>query len=519
MGKHRSVARRIIDGVLGGGGFTITNIIVNVVLIRLVLDCLPRDVSGIWFLFISIGLYVAFFDLGISPTISREIGFVLGSSTTSESEKARGVADIIATGVRVFQVSAAVVFWIALLGGGAFVLSLAPVGAEREIAIAWGVFSLGASVNILGGAAYATLYGLGHVATERIVRAAGLWLWLALSALFLYLDFGIIGLSAAWVTQNLLARGIGWLLIYRYNPELRDSGGRASMEIFKAMAMPSIKWAAIGLGALLILQADNPIIALVMGPEAIPPYEAALKMILAMMTFSLLVVTSSTPYVSRAWGAGQMNVVREILLRNVRYGVSAMVVLVAYLGVFGDAVVSLWLGPGNFVGYPVLWTLLAMLTLEVHHIVHASTVMGAGHIVFLRASLLAGAMKVALSLVLARYYGLLGVALGTFIAQLLTNNWYAPYVSLRMFEIRFSRYLIKYLAPMAVLLCAMLSMNYWLLGRVAGDGPLWVIVRSFPLSMAVGGCLVMFVVLDRAERGRIAALVPGLRRRKKGKGE
>jgi len=505
--KAQSIARKIVNGVLGGGGFTITSIVTNVVLISFVMDFLPKDISGLWFLFISFGLYIAFFDLGFSPTISREIGFILGSTMLSEEEKAQGVRDIIATSLRVFQVTSVLVFVLALTAGGAFVLSLAPEGSITEVGIAWGIFSFGAAVNILGGAAFATLYGLGYVATERIVRSIGLWLWLLLSVASLYMGFGIVGLSVAWVTQNLLARAIGWVLIYRYNPELRHKKGRVGMDIFKKMAMPSIKWAAIGLGALFILQSDNPIIAAIFGPEAIPPYEAASKMVIAMMTFSLLVVTSSTPFVSRAWSAGNVEGVRSLLIRNVRYGMSIMVVFVAYLAVFGEMVVDLWLGPGNFVGYPVLWTLLAVLTFEAHHVIHASAAMGAGHIVFLRAALLSGILKIGLSVMLARYYGLLGVAMGTLIAQLLTNNWYAPFVALRLFEVRFTDYLKTCVLPLMLLLGLMVFLNAWMRDLLFNGSLLMVVLKSLSLSCFIGGLVFWFLLISKEERGKIVTLV------------
>ena len=438
-----AAGKKILHGVIGGTGQTIVAILVAFVQIRLILSFLPKDISGTWFLFLSIGAYMTYFDLGISPTLSREISFITGRPETKASEKTQHIANLIATCQRFFQSIAAAVFLLGFGLGALFLLKIAPAADQRAIPLAWMIFSLGASLNLLGGAAFAALYGTGNVATERLIRATTQLMGLGFSALFLYLRIGIIGLSVAWVSQNLIARLWGWRALHRYHPELKAARGQATRATAKKIAVPSLKWAAMGLGAILILQTDNPIIAATIGVVFIPSYEAAAKIVSALMTFSLLVVTSSTPFLSKTYAAGDMASFRSLLLRNVRFGMAAMLILASFFAVFGDRVIDIWLGPGNFVGFPVLWTLLIMLTLETHHVIHATATMAAGHLIFLWTAILSGVLKIAMSVLLASHLGLWGVALGTLIAQLLTNNWYAPYSTLRIFNLSFTSYLKK----------------------------------------------------------------------------
>lgn len=60
---------------------------------------------------------------------------------------------------------------------------------------------------------------------------------------------------------------------------------------------------------------------------------------------------------------------------------------------------------------------------------------------------------------LIQKFGLLGVALGTLIAQLLTNNWYVSFVSLRVLKIPFADYSARVLFPIGGILFASLGAN------------------------------------------------------------
>jgi O-antigen/teichoic acid export membrane protein len=495
-----AAGKKILHGVIGGTAQTLVTILVAFVQIRLILSFLPKDISGTWFLFLSIGAYMTYFDLGISPTLSREISFIMGKPGINASEKTQHIADLITTCQRFFQSIAVAVFLLGFGLGALFLLKIAPSADQRTIPLAWMIFSLGASLNLLGGAAFAALYGTGNVATERLIRATTQLIGLGFSALLLYGGFGIIGLSVAWVSQNLIARLWGWRALFRYHPDLKAKRGTATLTTAKKIAVPSLKWAAMGLGAILILQTDNPIIAATMGVVFIPSYEAAAKIVSALMTFSLLIVTSSTPFLSKAYAAGDLASFRSLLLRNVRLGMAAMLILAAFFTVFGDRVIDVWLGPGNFVGFPVLWTLLIMLTLEAHHVIHATATMAAGHLIFLWMAILSGIIKVGLSVLLASHLGLWGVALGTLIAQLLTNNWYAPYATLKIFNLAFAHYVKKIVFPLSVLALSMVTLNLGLRYTTNSMPALAALIVSFIVSSAAGLSIVSLFMMVPDER-------------------
>ena len=498
-----TVGRKIYLGVISGAVFTTISVVIGFVQFRLIMDFLPKELVGIWFLFLSFGAYIAYFDLGISPTISREVGFITGRTQLDEEGRDREISDLFATCLRIFQILALIVFFLGFVLGGLFLWRVAPAGNHKEIGIAWVVFTFGASINILGGAWFATLYGLGYVVTERILRGFTQILGLALSALFLYFGYGIIGLSVAWVLQGVIVRAAGWITLHRKYPVLKSIQGKASKALFKKIAIPSLKMAATGLGAILILQTDNIVIASVLGPAAIPPYEAVAKLANHCFGLSILIISSSTPFLSKLYAAGDIEGVRNLTLKNVRYSMAFMTLTVSFLALFGDRAIHIWLGKGNFIGFPVLWVFLAMLTLEVHHNILGSATMATGRIVFYWIALGAGLLNIVLTLILVKHLGLLGVALGTLFAQMLTNNWYVTLVSLRLFKIPLIDYLKKTVIPLGLVFLIMLVVNKGICLLVDPLSELTGLILAFFISALLGLFLVGIVILSKQERQKI----------------
>ena len=499
--------KRILRGVFGGGAQTFISIAVSIIQIRLVLSFVPRDIAGTWFLFLTIGAYIAFFDLGVGPTLSREIGFATGRSGGPE-KAAAAIAGIIATCSRLFQLISLAVFAVACSAGAFFLGGRAAGGGE--ILAAWLIFSAGAVLNLLGGTAFSALYGLGHVGTERLNRAVFQAAGLVLAFAALKAGLGIKGLALAWAVQNLLARLSAWALLNRYHPELKAHKGVPSMAIARRILGPSMKWAGMNLGALFILNSDNILISSLIGSSAIPPYEAVAKVISAIMILSMLNVASSVPFLSKAHAAGETGAFHSLFYRNIRFGVGLIIILTSFFSVFGERIINVWLGPGNFAGFAVLWILSATLIMEVHHTIHATVTMSAGHIIFLKAALLAGFLKVASSAWLSSYFGIAGIAAGTLLAQVLTNNWYAPYITLKLFNIPAGRYFREVGFPLLALLALTLGSNVLLI-RLTGDLPeLPGLLLSFPLSFAIGAGLFIALVLPRDERLRAAVFFKGL---------
>jgi O-antigen/teichoic acid export membrane protein len=451
-----SVFRRIAAGVLAGWLNAAVGVVVSLVQVRLVFRALPLELTGVWFLFLTLAGYVALFDLGIGPTLSREISFALGGAA-GERETRQRVADLVGTAGRFFAWISSAVLAVSLPAGLWFLSLVAPPAHLREVQVAWCVFVVGAALNVFGNAAFAGLVGLGSVGAERGVRTAVQVLYLGFLYVALSSGTGMLGLSVAFVANGAVLTFAGWIALRRELPWLGEHRARRS-GMLRAIMAPSAKWALTAFGSLLILDTDNVIIARAMGPAAIPSYSLIAKLAGMSVYLAGLLAISSAPFVSVAHARGDDEAIRDIALRNVRVGMGFMAVASAWTIVFAGPFVDLWVGPGHFVGTAIVAVFVTMMFLEAHHRFHATIAMSMGHVVFHWWALGAGVLNLALTLALVRTHGLLGVALGSMIAQMLTNNWYVPAYTLRLLRLPAGAYLGAVGLPVvAVLAAALLS--------------------------------------------------------------
>ena len=264
--------RQIANGAVASLLYMATVVLVSMVQLRLVVQMLPPNIAGVWLLFMTIGAYVAFFDLGINPTIGREISFLSAASGLIEPERNKRIAELLNTVRLAFYGIAFCVGAVTLVVGEIIISRYAQSPVDFSLGPAWVLFSVGASLNLIGGPNFAALFGLGHVAAEKVIRSISLLIGLALTILFLKLRWAIVGLALAWLLQN----GLAILIAHYYlrRKSVVSSGMRISpnWNVAKKLAAPSLKLAAIQLGAVLILQSANPIIAVVIGTVAIPRY-------------------------------------------------------------------------------------------------------------------------------------------------------------------------------------------------------------------------------------------------------
>ena len=500
--------RHIARGAVASIVFTSTSVVVAVVQLRLIVHFLPADLAGLWLLFLTVGSYVTFFDLGISPTVGREMSFAIGAKDTDEQDRKRRIGELLTTLWRALRFLAVCAGFVSTVVGEALILSSHNYRENRTVQLTWAIFGFGASLNLLGGSALAGLYGLGRVATEKLIRSVSLTVGLVLTATTLMFNWGILGLAIAWLIQGALAGGLGWYYLRRAFPEIFDLSFSPNWILAKKLVGPSLKLALIQLGAIFILQSANPLIAVMLGTSAIPPYEALAKIAATLMTLALLIVNSSAPYFSMSYAAGEYDNVTKLLARNLQIGVGLIIILGAFVAINGDRMVAVWLGRSRFAGFFVLWVLLFMVLLEVHHVIFATAVMAAGQIVFAWAALISGALNIILAISLVGRFGLLGIALAIAIAQLVTNNWYVPYVAVRFFKISIPHLARTVWWPLTLLMATEIAADILVrrLPWLSGEG-LARLTVSFLASTCIGIFFWVWLVLERGERIQILSWI------------
>jgi len=177
------------------------------------------------------------------------------------------------------------------------------------------------------------------------------------------------------------------------------------------------------------------------------------------------------PFISRKSAAGDQSGIHRMLMLNTIIGMTIQFAAVSLLAVFGDYIMQLWLGPGHFVGWGIMWVFCIMLTLENHHVIFAKFGLSAKvDPTWGKMSLLSGTLNLILTFIGIQWLGLLGVALGTMVSQIMTNNWYAVVKTMRILNLKLLEYLkgsaFIWLSSGLLLLSAMLCIRSLISGMI-----------------------------------------------------
>jgi O-antigen/teichoic acid export membrane protein len=497
LNAQAGVNRKLLGGVLGGVTFTAVGIAVSLLQFSILLRRLPIEQAGIWMIFANLGSYVLFLDLGLAPTLGRQISFAMGDPALDEVARGARINTLVRSCTTFVSVLALVVALFGAGGGWSYLRTIVPAALAAPTRSAWFVYVVGAALNLVGEGWFAGIYGLGHILAEKMIRSLGAMLGLLFMTVAVFSGKGFLALATAYVLQSACFLLMAKIVFSRLaSPFAR---GSFDPKILKGLMVPSFKYAATLLGGILILQTDNVVIASMLGPAVVPNYQAVAKIVTILMSLSMMLVTTSSPHVSQAHARGDKTAVIHLLSRNLRFGLGVMVVLGTFIACFTDRFITAWLGPGHFVGFPIVWVLLAVMLLEAHHQAMASVTMATGRIAFLAPALIAGLLNLVFSVVLARRFGLIGVVFGTMTAQVLTNNWYVPWYTMRLFGIPWRRHVKTVLLPLAYLLVSMLVVGFSVRALTMHLSAVLSVAIGV-LSTALAGAICFSVMFNTGER-------------------
>ncbi len=474
---QEGVEGKILRGVSANWLGKLLGIVFSLVLTPILFHRLSQDELGLWYLVVQVSGLLALFDFGISPTLIRRIAMARADASSGDpliAGKGRAeIAGLISTGRTTFRWLALATVLIGGLLGSAAISSIDSQGtgtgtilASWLVVCATNAFSIRTNIFscLVSGIGMAGWSGLTSVVSTLVVFAAQITA--------LWSGGGLLHLSLITLLGPAINGALAYTLLRRHAPDLLTAGATPSSALFRSIFRPALRlWVTI-LGAFLILKTDQYFIALYLGPASIPDYQAAYQVISNVFAIAVSFAGASSVFISQLWAAGDRPAIHRLVFGSLRAGLMCMACGSAFLLTSGREFFDAWLGPGHFVGYQLLIIFCIMLFLEAQHVIVATASRATEDEAFALWALGAGLLNLALTWALIGPFGLLGVALGTMIAQLTTNNWYAVVRGFRRLGIPLMKHLRLVIAP--VLAIFILGISAGMLMKTQGpSGPWW----------------------------------------------
>ncbi|HZR18243.1 MAG TPA: lipopolysaccharide biosynthesis protein [Verrucomicrobiae bacterium] len=448
------------------------NILFGLVLMPVLFRHLPKQELGLWLMLGQTWAALSIFDFGFGVVLTRRMAFVArcGGQRLDAARNA-DLAELVALGRRLYTWLGFLSLAISFATGFWFLRGIGLAGQPASAAwTAWAVLCLAQGISTWAAGWTCLLQALGYVGWDTIVASVVNALTLLVQILVVLAGGGVVGLAVTAAVGALVQRLSIVRLVRsrcRYLP-LRHTRWRTGL--FREMLPLALRAWLTSVGYLLLANTDQFFIAAFRGTTALPPFRAAFLLVINLHLLAGVFSGASPVFVSQLWQAGDMEGIRVILRRNAQIGLWTMACGAAAILALGPALFQLWLGPGNFVGYPVLAVFLAIFLLEHHANVFSTCGRATDDEAYAASSIATGLLKIFLAWFLTARFGLVGLACSTLLAQAAVNDWFMVWRSARRLNVKFGAHFREVLLPFAVLFLASLCLGLFLksLTRQAG---------------------------------------------------
>lgn len=416
----------------------------------LVLPLLLRALSsaelGIWYVFMTISALVSMLDMGLTPTLARNVSYVMGGAKRLQKDGYEIVdhtADIdyglvkaiIAASRRIFLFIAAAALVLLAAPGSAYVLYVSRNQVDQQaVLLAWGIFVFATVLNLFYKYYTPLLQGRGLFAGFYKSSALANLGFVAITAVLLQAGLGLLAVALGYLVSALVGRWLSWH--YFYDASFKAQLERAPAAVLSTADILSTMWHnawRLGLGvigAFLILRANTLLASAYLGLATTAAYALTLQVFSVLQSVSTVVFQVQLPKLAQYRVTNQ----RQALIHTMELG------LAYALGLFTlGTLVLLWLGTPliraiggqtQLLSVPLLAWIGLMMLLELNHSLAAGVIVTGNQVPFVKSALLSGA-AIVLSSWLGLKYGNLSLAwlIGSqFTVQLAYNNWKWPWI-------------------------------------------------------------------------------------------
>jgi O-antigen/teichoic acid export membrane protein/peptidoglycan/xylan/chitin deacetylase (PgdA/CDA1 family) len=460
---------RLTRNVLASWAAQIVQIIGGFMLPRLIDQNLGQTLLGIWDFSWSLVAYLTTAQLGIGSSIDRYV------SRHRAAGDYRSLNEVVSSvmGVQLVAASIAALVTVTLVLAipTFFAARLGPAVSTAQ----WVVLFLGLSIavdmafdvfrGVITGCHRWDLFNLADtcsyittlVAMIVVLEVGG---GLTQIALAYFVGAGIMQLTRSWAA-------------YRVCPELQLRRAYASWSIAKEMMAFGLKGAMYVVSRLILFQANALIVAWSIGPAALAIYARPISLTRQVESFVNKLAWVITPTASSMQRLGRQKELRGLLIQSTRYAVALALPALLFLGILGEKVLELWMGPAYARG-DLIAIIAAGFFLLLSQGPAAALLKGLNqHGVAGITSMVAAFLGVLLGIVLVGILqtGLVGAAATIAITLTLGNGLVIPIHACRAIGLPLRVFAARSLA-LPVLCCLPFSTALWIVRSVSPYNPL-----------------------------------------------
>jgi O-antigen/teichoic acid export membrane protein len=458
------------------------NITIGVFLMPYTVRHLGTSEYGLWMLVASMTAYFNLLDLGYGNGLVRHVADAdaRGNTALVNQILSTFVVVYVGLGVLVAIAAAGMVIWVPHFPR----LQPSQVPLARFILAVIGVrIALGFPMTVFGAVTTARQ----RFALNNIVATVSALVNAAVQFTLLSRGYHVRAVVAGSIAVDLLTyAGYAWTA-KRAFPALRLRLSSFNTSLVRDVTAFSMYLFVISIAVQIGFNLDNIVVGAALGTSAVAVYAVTLRLAEAQRNLANQFNTLMFPVVVRYGASNDPAALRQMLVEGTRLSLTLVCGLTVCLMGFARPLIMRWMGPGFDAAVMPLYVLALTGVVLIGLAPLASILLGTGrHRLIAVVSLTEALANLALSVILVRRFGLLGVAIGTAIPVLVANLCVVTPVLCRQLDIR----VVDFARSVAVAP---------FVGAAVASLALWTVVTSWPpqsvLAILVEGAVVGIIYL------------------------
>ena len=482
--------RGLTAGVLIGWASTLLSIAVGIFMSPFLIHHLGEGGYGVWVLVQSTVSYMYFMDLGLRTTVVR---FSAQAQARGDHE---GVSNVVSAALWIRLWTAAAVMTIAFAVAAILPhVFRVPVDYQFTARVALLLAAATLSSTLVFTAFTAVLAGLGRFDLLGILDLAQVGLTALGLVPIVNRGHGLIAM-ASW--QLFVVLGVNLVTMsvcFRTYPKLRCHFRKPEQILLRSMWNLGL-YVLISNGAgQLILYTDNVVVGAFVAAAAVSYYAVAGKMVEYVRYIAISLLRYIMPLASSFGARNQSDRLRQLHLHGTQIVLLTTYPAVITLFLRGNTLLTLWIG-AKFSAEAT--QILQILSAGVAVMLTSASVNGIALALdrqrtFALATLAEGVANLALSVILVKRMGVLGVAWGTLIPTICTNLFFWPRFMCNLLDMSILGYIRDgWLKPIATMIPFVL-VTYWVGLHWLPTKLIWFVLQTAALLPVVAlGVLVVF---------------------------
>ena len=411
MIKETSQTKLIFQNVSVNYLVTGTELLIGIFMLPFNVAHLGQSAYGLWVLVASVTVYFSMFDLGYGVAQVRFAAKYRAQGDVNALNEIASTMFCMFSGIGLLAFLIATT--IALNLQNVFQLTPEQVRIGQIVLLFISAYvALGFPVSVFGGIVngFQRQYLNGAVAFVTAIVVA------VVNAIVLLAGYGLPELVAATTGVRILSYVAYALNAYRVFPELRIRPRFFKRERLREVTGFSIYILVIDLANKLNYSTDTIVIGAFMGTAAVAVWAVAQRLIEIVQRITDQLNSVLFPVVVDTSTVERVDKLQKILIQGSRLSLAMVVPLATVLGLTARPLVMAWVGP-NFAGsINVIYILSIVVAFRVGNATSTVILKGSGlHKVLAISNLSMALSNLVLSVLLVRWYGLIGVAIGTLI--------------------------------------------------------------------------------------------------------